>query len=128
MDKPTLVDYARLMSTLFTEFRQTGAVELKHQNLHTYENRALLLFFMLMQFRRITGFKTQQRWLERHSEMVQFLGLESSPSRWTLSRRYKQLAGVVTAFTAPALKQLFQSWCRSNRHYPRRKCARPESS
>ena len=100
MDKPTLVDYARLISTLFTQFQQTEAVELIYQNLHTYENRALLLFFMLMQFRRITGFKTQQRWLERHPEMVQFLGLENSPSRWTLSRRYKQLAGVVTAFTA----------------------------
>ena len=48
---------------------------------------------MLMQFRRISGFKTQKHWLERHLEMVQFLGLESRPSRLTLSRRNKQLAG-----------------------------------
>ena len=35
MDKPTLVDYAGLISTLFAQFQQTDAVELKHQNLHT---------------------------------------------------------------------------------------------
>lgn len=105
MDKPTLADYARLISTLFTQFQQTDAVELKYQNLHTYENRSLLLFFMLMQFRRIIGFKTQQRWLESHPEMVPLLGLESSPSRWTLSRRYKQLVGVVTAFSAFVAEQ-----------------------
>jgi len=100
MDMPTLADYAHLISTLFSQFQQTDAVELKYQNLHTFENRSLILFFLLMQFRRITAFKTQQRWLANHPEMVQFLGLEYAPSRSTLSRRYKQLAGVVTAFAA----------------------------
>ena len=100
MDKPTLVDYARLISTLFTQFQQTGAVELIYQNLHTYENRALLLFFMLMQFRRIIGFKTQQRWLESHPEMVHFLGLESTPSRWTLSQRAHTKAAPTLKYTS----------------------------
>jgi hypothetical protein len=105
MDKPTLADYARLISTLFAKFQQTNAVELKYENLHTFENRSLILFFMLMQFRRITAFKSQQRWLRNHPEMVEFLGLESAPSRWTLSRRYKQLAAVVTAFAAFVAEQ-----------------------
>lgn len=98
MAQPTLLDYARLICTLFAQFQQTEAVELHQQNLYTYQDKSLILFFMLMQFRRITGFKTQHRWLESHPEMVSFLEFEEAPSRWTLSRRYKQLAPVVTAF------------------------------
>lgn len=106
MDEPTLADYAHLISTLFTEFQQTEALELKYQNLHTYENKSLLIFFMLMQFRQISGFKTQQRWLASHPEMRSFLGLAGCPSRWTLSRRYKQLAEVVIALTAFIAEQV----------------------
>ena len=92
-------------STLFCKFQQTDAVELKHQNLYTYQDEPLLRFFILMQFRRITGFKTQHRWLENHQEMATWLGLATIPWRWTLSRRYKQLAGVVMAFTAFVAQQ-----------------------
>lgn len=106
MDKPTLADYAHLISTLFTEFQQTDAPEFQHQNLHTFENKSLILFFMLMQFRRITEFKTQWRWLESHPEMLPFLGFTRCPSRWTLSRRYKQLADVVTSFIAFVAEQV----------------------
>lgn len=105
MNKPTLVDYAHLISTLFTKFQQTDAIELKHQNLQAFANKSLILFFMLMQFRCIIGFKTQQRWLNSHPEMLPFLGLAGCPSRWTLSRRYKQLADVVTAFTTFVAEQ-----------------------
>lgn len=109
MDKPTLADYAHLISILFTKFQQTDAIELRYQNLHVYENKSLILLFMLMQFRRIPEFKSQQGWLESHPEMLPLLGLRSCPSRWTLSRRYKQLAKVMTAFTAfvaQAVKEL----------------------
>lgn len=105
MDKPTLADYAQLISTLFYQFQQTDAVELKHQNLYTYQDEPLLRFFMLMQFRRISGFKTQQRWLQSHPKMAAWLGLATIPSRWTLSRRYKQLAEVVMAFVAFVAQQ-----------------------
>lgn len=114
MDKPNLTDYAELISTLFERFRQTEVPELKNQNLYTYQDQSLLLFFLLMQYRRISKFKTQHRWLESHPDMVSLLGFETMPSRWTLSRRYKQLSNVLAVFIvfvgeqASALDEAFQ--------------------
>ncbi|MFQ5400845.1 MAG: hypothetical protein ACE5E7_14765, partial [Anaerolineae bacterium] len=53
MDQPTLTDYAHLIITLFDKFVKTNPVVLKYQNLCTYQYREMILFFMMMQYRRI---------------------------------------------------------------------------
>ena len=100
MDQPTLIDYAHLIITLFDLFVQTESVVLQYENLCTYKHREMIIFFMLMQFRRIYEFKAQSRWLKAHSEIMSLLSFETIPHRTTLSRRYKKLSEVVTEFTA----------------------------
>ena len=100
MEKPTLTDYADLIITLFDRFIQTRPVVLQYQNLCTYKYRQMLIFFMLVQFRRIYEFKAQHRWLEAHPEIRELLNFETVPHRTTLSRQYKKLGEVVVGFTA----------------------------
>jgi hypothetical protein len=100
MDQPTLIDYARLIITLFDLFVQTEPVVLRYENLCTYKHREMIIFFMLMQFRRIYEFKAHSRWLKAHPEIMSLLNFETIPHRTTLSRRYKKLSEVVTEFTA----------------------------
>lgn len=100
MDQPTLTDYAHLIITLFDKFVQTNPVVLKYQNLCTYKYREMIIFFMIMQFRRTYQFKSQYDWLVAHPEMQQLLGFESVPHRTTLSRQFKKLGDVVSDFVA----------------------------
>lgn len=100
MDQPTLTDYAHLIITLFDKFVQTNPVVLKYQNLCTYKYREMIIFFMLTQFRHIYEFKTQHRWLQAHPEIRTLLNFKRVPDRTTLSRQYKKLGPVVTAFSA----------------------------
>jgi len=100
MDQPTLIDYAHLIITLFDKFVQTNPVVLKYQNLCTYKYREMILFFMIMQFRRTYQFKSQYDWLVAHPEMQQLLGFESVPHRTTLSRQFKQLGDIISDFVA----------------------------
>ena len=96
MDKPTLTDYVNVICTLFNEFVQMEpAYESK---LYTYSQRMMVVFFVLMQYRRIFHFKTQQRWLEQHPEMVKLLKWSSIPHRTTLARRYRNLYTTLQAF------------------------------
>lgn len=100
MVQPTLIDYAHLIITLFDKFVQTHPVLLRYQNLCTYKYREMIIFFMLMQFRRIYEFKAQNRWLQAHPEIQALLHFETVPDRTTFSRQYKKLGAVVTEFTA----------------------------
>ena len=100
MDQPTLTDYAHLIITLFDKFVQTNPVVLKYQNLCTYKYREMMLFFMIMQFRRIHQFKTQHDWLVAHPEMQELLGFETVPHRTTISRQFKKLGDIVGDFVA----------------------------
>jgi len=100
MERPTLTDYANLIITLFEQFIQTHPVVLQYQNLCTYKYREMIIFFMLMQFRRTYEFKTQHCWLEAHPEIRELLNFETVPHRTTLSRQYKKLGEVVTEFAA----------------------------
>jgi hypothetical protein len=100
MNQPTLTDYAHLIITLFDKFVQTNPVLLRYQNLCTYKYREMIIFFMLMQFRRTYEFKAQNRWLKAHPETQALLNFETVPDRTTLSRQYKKLGPVVTEFTA----------------------------
>lgn len=100
MVQPTLTDYAHLIITLFDKFVQTNPVVLKFQNLCTFKYREMILFFMIMQFRRIHQFKSQRDWLIAHPEIKQLLGFETVPHRTTLSRQFKKLGDVVSEFVA----------------------------
>ena len=95
MEKPTLTDYVTLICTLFDEFVQ---VEPGYESkLYTYSNRMMVIFFLLMQHRRIFHFKAQRRWLEQHPELVNRLGWSSIPHRITLARRYRDLYALLQA-------------------------------
>jgi hypothetical protein len=95
MDKPALTDYVNVICTLFNEFVQVEpAYESK---LYTYSQRMMIVFFVLMQYRRIYRFKTQRRWLEQHPEMVKLLRWSSIPHRITLARRYRDLYTLLQA-------------------------------
>jgi hypothetical protein len=100
MDQPTLTDYAHLIITLFDKFVQTNPVVLKYQNLCTYRYREMIIFFMIMQFRRTYQFKSQHDWLVAHPEMQQLLGFEPVPHRTTLSRQFKKLGDIISDFVA----------------------------
>lgn len=91
MITPTLNDYVSLMFTLFNEFEQyqRGTQGKSFGSSYTYSNKVLLVFFTMMQFRRIYQFKSQRRWLEKHPETRALLGFKAIPHRTTLSRRYK---------------------------------------
>lgn len=99
MTTPTFDDYADTIFTLFEEFQQTSPVELTHENLHTFTNWSLILFFMLMQFRQIPEFKAQRRWLQADLSRAALFGWSRVPDRTTISRRFKQLSTVISAFT-----------------------------
>lgn len=95
MEKPTLADYVNVICTLFDQFVQ---VEPQYESkLYTYSNRMMLVFFVLMQSRRIFRFKAQRRWLEQHPDLVKQLGWSSLPHRITLARRYRDLDALLQA-------------------------------
>ena len=100
MEDPNLLDYTNLIMTLFDQFIKTEPEVMRYHDLCTYKDRELIIFFMLMQFRRISEFKAQARWLKAHREMRSFLKMKTTPHRTTLSRRYKKLADVLEAFVA----------------------------
>jgi hypothetical protein len=91
--KPDLADYVQLMYTLFDKYEQAEQVKQgkKPGKPFTYEQKSMLVFFAIMQFRRIFQFKAQHRWLERHEAMWPLLDWKQVPHRTTLSRRYKAL-------------------------------------
>jgi hypothetical protein len=96
MDKPTQTDYVTVICTLFDEFVQ---IEPQYESkLYTYSQPMMVVFFVLMQYRRIFRFKTQRRWLEQHPEMVRLLGWTTIPHRITLARRYRDLYTMLQAF------------------------------
>ena len=115
MDTPTLTDYAHIIYTLFEKFVQwqDQSSEPKPGRPFTYAEKTMIVFFMIMQFRRVFKFKAQRHWLEAHGAMLSVLGWETIPHRTTLSRRYKQLYETVQQFAAfiglyaPSLDECF---------------------
>lgn len=100
MSQPTLTNYVKLIITLFDEFEQERMRENGPKRGHplTYSEQTFLVFFMVMQFRRIRAFKAQWRWLVAHPETLEMLGWESVPHRKTISTRYKALYLVLQEF------------------------------
>jgi hypothetical protein len=89
MVTPTFADYVELLFTLFERFWQQEAARSHCGRPFVYQQKALLVFFVVMQQRRTFHFKAQHRWLQHHPDLRQHLGLPEVPNRTTLSRRYK---------------------------------------
>lgn len=100
MGTPTLTDYVDLLFTLFERFWQHDTARPHRGRPLVYQQKALLVFFLLMQQRRTFRFKAQHRWLHQHPDMRQVFGLPEVPDRTTLSRRYKDLYPVLQDFIA----------------------------
>lgn len=101
MDNPTLADYVTILCTLFERFRQGRQ---RDNGPHrgrplTYSEESFVPFFIRVQFWRICQFKSQQRWLKTHPEILTELGWETVPHRTQTARRYKQLYAVLQDFT-----------------------------
>lgn len=98
MDKPTMIDYANLIFTLFDRFQQTEPLVLKYENMKTFKSDDMIVLFTIFQFRRLFEFSAQRRWLEHHPEIIEWLKLKRIPDRTTLSRRYKALSEPLSEF------------------------------
>lgn len=97
---PTLTDYVGLIMQLFEQFMQHRIDKpgIQPTKLLTYSTSSFIIFFIMMQFRGIYGFKTQWRWLMNHPEVLPMLGWQQPPHRTTIARRYKALYEVIAAF------------------------------
>jgi len=91
MVNPTFADYVDLLFNLFERFWHHDSARPHRGHPFVYEQKALIVFFLLMQQRRLLRFKAQRRWLVHHPEMRTVFGFNSVPARTTLSRRYKGL-------------------------------------
>lgn len=100
MDIPTLTNYVQLIFTLFEQFEQERAREKPPKRGHplTYTEKTFLVFFRLMQFRRIYAFKPQWRWLKTHLDVLCLLGWTSVPHRKTISTCSKALYPMLQNF------------------------------
>ncbi len=100
MVTPTFADYVDLLFTLFERFWQHDCARPHRGHPFVYEQKALMVFFVVMQQRRTFRFKAQRRWLLHHPEMRKVFGLDDVPARTTLSRRYKALYEILQDFIA----------------------------
>lgn len=113
---PTLTDYVNLIITLFGLFKQYRSEQAskKQGRPFTYTEETFIIFFMLMQFRRVHANKAKWRWLNKHPEIVDLLGWSKIPHRTTIGRRYKALYGVLQELIlfiglyAPELSEQFR--------------------
>jgi hypothetical protein len=95
MVTPTFADYVELLCTLFERFWQQEAARSHRGRPFVYQQKALIVFFVIMQQRRTFRFKAQHRWLQHHPDLRQPIGLPEVPTRTTLSRRYQDFYPVL---------------------------------
>jgi len=65
---------------------------------YIYSEASFIIFFMLMQYRRIFDSKSQWHWLHQHADVVEMLGWQQIPHRTTIRRRYECMYTVVQEF------------------------------
>lgn len=92
--EPTFNDYVALIYNRFEAFVPGSASASKLGHPYVYQQQSMMTYFRWMQFKRISAFKTQWRWLIQHPEALPVLGWEIVPDRTTLSRRYKALSSL----------------------------------
>lgn len=97
--EPTFTDYVLLIYTCFDAFAQDSKRVERFGRPQIYQQKSILVFFMWMQFKQISCFQKQWRWLKQHPEALGVLGWQSIPHRTTLSRRYKALYEVLEELT-----------------------------
>ena len=97
---PTLDDDTALIGSLLERFVQTRPDVQAQAARCKYSAQSMIVFFLVMQFRRITAFKAQRRWLATHPQQRRRIGFQALPHRTTLSRRYKQVACLVEGLVA----------------------------
>ena len=96
MEEPTFADYVTLIFTLFDRFVQACGTEVDwYSDRYEYTHRTMIVFFMMMQQRRVFKFKRHWRWLKSHPTEREQLGFATVPDRSTVSRRYKALYPVL---------------------------------
>ena len=100
MDKPAFSDYVQLLHRLFDQFEQQQSMPSGRGHPFVYKHKELIVFFIIMQFKRIFQFKTQRRWLVTHPDQQKDIGFKQVPDRATLSRRYKALYSIIQGFVA----------------------------
>lgn len=98
MPLPSFDDYVKIIFDLFDQFEQEQR-ERKRGRPVIYKDKILIVFFIIMQFKRLYKFKAQRRWLENHPDERAKIGL-GLPHRITLSRRYKTLYPIIQEFIA----------------------------
>ncbi len=96
--EPSFNDYVALIYNRFDAFTQASATVSKVGHPFVYQQQSMIVFFMWMQFKRITQFKSQWRWLKAHREALPVLRWIRIPDRSTLSRRYQALYPVLADF------------------------------
>jgi hypothetical protein len=96
--EPSFNDYVALIYNRFEAFTQGSDAVREIGHPFVYQQRSMIVFFMGMQFKRISHFKSQWHWLKTHPEMLRVLGWIQPPDRSTLSRRYKKLYEVLQDF------------------------------
>jgi hypothetical protein len=89
-----------MISQLCNQFEQQQALSPGRGHPLTYTQKVLLVFFLVMQCRRITRFKAQWRWLTTHPQDAKAIGFQSLPHRTTLLRRSKKLYAMLQQFIA----------------------------
>ena len=87
MVTPTFADYVDLLFTLFERFWQHDCARPHRGHPFVYEQKALIVFFLVMHQRRTFRFQAQRRWLRDPPELRRSFGLPEVPDRTTLSRR-----------------------------------------
>lgn len=100
MTEPRFADYVNIIHRMFDQFMRHHQDVAKRESRMYYHHKILMVFFVMMQFRRIMHFKTQHRWLQNHPDKRALLGFPDIPHRTTLSRRYKQLYQFLQQFIA----------------------------
>jgi len=100
MEAPSQADYVTVYFTLFDRFQQEQGNPVHYGHPFDYEAKILIVFFTIMMIRRITAFKTQQRWLKNHPQEAAQLRFERVPHRTTISRRFKGLYPILQDFIA----------------------------
>ncbi len=100
MANPQFADYIQLIYSVLDRFAQTQPPRVKWSRPPTYLQRSLIVFFMMMQFKRKYAFQAQWRWLHEHPTDRQAWGWPSVPHRTWLSRRYKALYPVLREVVA----------------------------
>jgi hypothetical protein len=115
MPYPSASDYIQFLFQLLDEFSKVSAQKRGPGRPVVHTNESLIVFFSLMVLKGCTAFVRQWRWLVLHPEVAQTLRFSKIPSRRTLSRRFKGLEKVISAFIefvgqwAVPLGEAFQS-------------------